>query len=55
MPHTIKDLAQKSGLSFPDVERKLREAGIEPVERKGLLRFYDDAALDLLGEVNGEE
>ena len=53
--YTIKDLAQKSGLSFPEVESKLRENGMEPVEKKGLLRFYDDDALDLLGEGDYQE
>ncbi len=47
---TVKDLASKLNASFPEVEKRLREKGVEPVERKGLLRFYDKDVVDLLEE-----
>ena len=50
--YTIKDLAQKSGLTFPEVESRLRKGGVECVEKKGLLRFY---APDVLESLVGEE
>lgn len=46
--YTIKDLAGKTGLDFPTIERLLQENGIQPAERKGMLRFYSKDAVDLL-------
>lgn len=47
---TVKDLSAKSGKSFPEVEQVLREHDLQPVERKGLLRYYGKDAVDLLEE-----
>jgi len=48
--YTVRDIASKLNTTFPEVERMLSEKGIQPYERKGLLRFYDKDAVDLLEE-----
>lgn len=48
--YTVKDIANKLGLTFPEVEKMLREEDLGPADRRGLLRYYDKDAVDLLEE-----
>lgn len=47
---TVKQLSEKLGVSFLDVERSLQENSCQPTERKGLLRYYSQDVVDLLEE-----
>lgn len=47
---TVKDIANRLGLTFPEVEKMLREEDLGPIDRRGLLRYYDKDAVDLLEE-----
>ena len=47
---TVKDIANRLGLTFPEAEKMLREEELLPSDRRGLLRYYDKDAVDLLEE-----
>ena len=47
---TVKDIANRMGLTFPEVEKMLRDEDLDPTVRRGLQRYYDKDAVDLLEE-----
>jgi len=47
---TVKDLADMFETRFPVIDRHLRDSELEPKHKKGMLRFYDQDAVDFLEE-----